>query len=103
MLEFPDLPTPRQQVKIFDDHGVFIARVDFLLANRVIGEFDGMIKYSGGLGDEPAWQTVVEEKAREDRLRAQGYTVVRWTWPDLADKARFYAQIQKALRLGGVE
>lgn len=103
MLEFPDLPIPRQQVKIFDDHGVFIARVDFLLANRVIGEFDGMIKYSGGLGDEPAWQTVVEEKAREDRLRAQGYTVVRWTWPDLADKARFYAQIKKALRLGGVE
>ncbi len=103
MLEFPDLPVPRQQVKIVDDHGRFIARVDFLLANRVIGEFDGMVKYSGGLGTEPAWQTVVKEKAREDKLRAQGYIVVRWTWPDLADKARFYAQIKKALRFGGIE
>lgn len=103
MLEFPDLPVPRQQVEIVDDHGRFIARVDFLLTTRVIGEFDGMIKYSGGVGNEPAWQTVVKEKAREDKLRAQGYIVVRWTWPDLADKARFYEQITKALRLGGFE
>lgn len=103
MLESPDLPVPQQQVEIVDDHGKFIARVDFLLANRVVGEFDGMIKYNGTVGDDPAWKTVVDEKVREDKLRAQGYTVVRWTWQDLADKAAFYAQIKKALRSAGVE
>ena len=92
MLELPDLPVPQQQVEIFDDHGKLIARVDFLLADKVVGEFDGMVKYNGTFGDKPAWQTVVDEKIREDRLRAQGYTVVRWTWQDLADKARSMAR-----------
>lgn len=97
MLEFPDLPVPRQQVEIRDDKGRFIARVDFLLADGVIGEFDGLVKYSGKFGDKPPWQTVVEEKVREDRLRAEGYTVVRWTWKDLHDKAAFYTMLTKAL------
>ncbi|MDS1115888.1 hypothetical protein RD149_19255 [Gordonia westfalica] len=97
MLEFPDLPVPRQQVELFDDRGTLIARVDFLLADKVVGEFDGMIKYNGGVGDKAAWKTVVDEKIREDKLRAQGYTVVRWTWQDLADKTRFHAMLKKAL------
>lgn len=102
MLELPDLPVPRQQVEIFDDDRKLIARVDFLLADKMVGEFDGMVKYNGTFGEKPAWQTVVEEKIREDRLRAQGYTVVRWTWQDLADKARFHELLKKALRTAGV-
>ncbi|WP_164905366.1 hypothetical protein [Gordonia alkanivorans] len=97
MLESPDLPVPRQQVELFDDRGTLIARVDFLLADRVVGEFDGMVKYNGTIGDKPAWKTVVDEKIREDRLRAEGYTVIRWTWQDLADKSRFHAMLKKAL------
>ncbi|WP_308192450.1 hypothetical protein [Gordonia sp. 'Campus'] len=100
MFEIPGIPIPRQQVTIGDDS--FTARVDFLLAGTVIGEFDGMVKYSGALGgDKPAWQTVVEEKAREDKLRALGYTVVRWTWRDLQDKAAFAALLTDALRIAG--
>ncbi|WP_439032068.1 hypothetical protein [Gordonia terrae] len=101
MLEIPGFPVPRQQVIIGDDS--FTARVDFLLADGVVGEFDGMVKYSGALGgDKPAWQTVVEEKAREDKLRSLGYTVVRWTWRDLHDKTAFAALLTGALRLAGV-
>lgn len=103
MLEFPDLPVPRQQVEIRNDAGVIVARVDFLLADRVVGEFDGMIKYNGAVGDAPAWRVVVDEKLREDRLRALGYTVVRWTWDDLRDKAAFYLMLKRALRSAGVD
>ncbi|ETA06137.1 MULTISPECIES: type IV toxin-antitoxin system AbiEi family antitoxin domain-containing protein [Gordonia] len=98
MLDFSDLPVPQQQVRIVDDRGEFIARVDFLLADKVIGEFDGLVKYKGTFDGKPAWQTVVDEKIREDKLRAQGYTVVRWTWQDLRDEARFHATLLKALR-----
>lgn len=52
-------------------------RVDFLWRDkRVIGEFDGQGKY-----DDPLEK--VREKAREERLRAAGYIVVRWTWDDV--------------------
>jgi very-short-patch-repair endonuclease len=52
-------------------------RVDFLLegANVVI-EFDGRVKYGSGAD-------VFAEKVREDRLRSEGYEVVRLTWADL--------------------
>ncbi|MBD0862266.1 hypothetical protein IA539_13725 [Gordonia sp. zg691] len=102
MLECADLPEPRPQVSIVDDDGTFIARVDFLLAEKLVGEFDGLVKYSGALSDTPPWQTVVEEKAREDKLRAQGYIVVRWTWQDLRDRAKFHALLTQGLRLAGV-
>lgn len=103
MLEFSDLPVPEQQVRIVDDHGEFIARVDFLLADKVIGEFDGLVKYNGTFDGTSAWQAVVDEKIREDKLRAQGYAVVRWTWKDLHDAARFHATLLKALRTAGVD
>ncbi|WP_104088268.1 hypothetical protein [Arthrobacter sp. GMC3] len=54
---------------------------------KVLGEFDGFEKYSAQRflkGKTPS-QVVVEEKRWEDRLRALGYTVVRWVWSDLWD------------------
>ena len=36
------------------------------------------------------------EKRREDRLRALGYEVVRWTWADLLNPARFIARLKAA-------
>lgn len=70
----------RQQVEIHDDHGRFVARVDFLLPELgVVVEFDGRIKYAGADGRE----ALVREKRREDALRALGYRVVRLTWADL--------------------
>jgi hypothetical protein len=70
------LPLPRIQVVVADIDG-FIGRVDFVWDEaRVIGESDGKVKYT-----VPA--DLYREKLREDRLRAQGFTVVRWGFADL--------------------
>ncbi|GAC53603.1 hypothetical protein [Gordonia amicalis] len=59
-------------------------RSDFDWEELLVGEFDGLHKY-GRLrsADESATDVVVREKLREDRLRAKGITVVRWTWSTL--------------------
>lgn len=88
-----DLGLPlRSQVDIHDGDG-FIGRVDFLVGERVVVEFDGMIKYGGADGR----RALQAEKAREDRLRAAGYVVVRLVWSDLDDAGRVHALIQRAL------
>jgi hypothetical protein len=75
---------PRLQARVRDRAGTF-ARVDFWWEDvRVVGEFDGRVKYrTGGVDDarmleERLWA----EKLREDRLRAGGLRVVRWTWQE---------------------
>ena len=42
----------------------------------VIGEADGQMKYETRVD-------IFNEKLREDRLRALGYIVVRWTWDEI--------------------
>jgi hypothetical protein len=71
------IPAPVLQAEIRDEDGRLIGRVDFLVAGRLIVEFDGAQKY-GGMGD-----VVLAEKWREDRLRACGYRVIRVSWADL--------------------
>lgn len=91
---------PELQAVITDDG--FEARVDFLWRDqRVIGEFDGKIKYGRLLrtGEKPQ-DVVYAEKLREDRLRELGYRVVRWTWRDLGDLSAFAERIRRALRSG---
>jgi hypothetical protein len=75
-------PAPVLQHAFYDSEG-FIGRTDFFWPEfGVIGEFDGDAKYLDDdlLGDRTARETVLAEKKREDRLRALGYTVVRWDW-----------------------
>lgn len=81
------------QVSINDETGAFVARVDFLVAGRVVVEFDGAVKYHGDSGT----QALIDEKAREDRLRELGYTVVRVTWDDLGQPERLLARVRRAL------
>lgn len=83
----------RSQVGISDEDG-FVGRVDFLVGERVVVEFDGMVKY-GGVDGRAALRA---EKAREDRLRGAGYVVVRLVWSDLDDPERVHALIQRAQR-----
>ncbi|MGB8381997.1 MAG: DUF559 domain-containing protein [Dermatophilaceae bacterium] len=79
------LPSPEQQVEIRDEHGAFVARVDFLIRDRrLVIEFDGIAKYAGAAGQ----QALVAEKRREDALRRLGFRVVRLTWADLLEPAR---------------
>ncbi|TSE01003.1 hypothetical protein FOS14_04370 [Skermania sp. ID1734] len=80
------LPRPVLQEPFFDRQGSFIGRADFFFEEQgVIGEFDGKVKYGKHLREgEHAGEVVFREKLREDRLREQGWEVVRWTWQDLA-------------------
>ena len=59
--------------------GVVGARVDLLVGDRVVVEFDGLVKYEGAEGRA----ALAAEKRREDWLRSLGYEVVRLTWADL--------------------
>jgi len=96
MLEH-DLPKPDLQIEIID--GGFSARVDFLWPGlKVVGEFDGKIKYGRLLrpGEDPG-DVVFREKVREDHLRDLGYIVVRWIWDDLLHPERLVARILRAL------
>lgn len=79
----------RSQVSLSDDEG-FIARVDFLVGDRVVVEFDGAIKYDGLDGK----RALMEEKRREERLRDAGFRVVRVTWADLTRPAVLVARIR---------
>lgn len=70
------LPPPQLQTWV-GDATEQIGRVDFLWpAHRTVGEFDGRGKYDRA---DVLWA----EKCREDRLRAAGFQVVRWTWADV--------------------
>lgn len=90
------LPPPVLQHTIDEDAGEFVARVDFFLPAYVtVIEFDGRIKYR-----EDAVATVVREKAREDRLRALGYEMVRVDWADLDDPRQTILRIVRAMRRG---
>ena len=83
----------QSQVRISDARGL-IGRVDFLVGERVVVEFDGMVKYGGADGR----RALQAEKAREDRLRDAGYVVVRLVWADLDDPKRVRDLVQRAIR-----
>ncbi|NLJ54511.1 MAG: type IV toxin-antitoxin system AbiEi family antitoxin domain-containing protein [Intrasporangiaceae bacterium] len=95
------------QVTIFDEKGRFIGRVDFVVkGTRVVVEFDGKRKYFKVDGDDdtgpwgkPVDERVLEEKQREDRLRAQGYVVVRLIWRDFYSPGVVAAKIRAGLAL----
>jgi hypothetical protein len=52
---------------------------------QAAGEFDGVDKYMKPeyLNGRTPGQVVVDEKMREDRIRATGVKVIRWGWTDL--------------------
>ena len=96
------IPMPTLQSEFFDADGL-IGRTDFDWGGKVVGEFDGRIKYLGTLaeGERPE-DAVYREKLREDRLRAMGIVVVRWSWEDLLNPVRLHAKLRSALIRGGV-
>jgi hypothetical protein len=64
----------------------------------IVGEFDGAIKY-----DDPAFlagrtprQALLDEKHREDRIRALGPRVTRWGWAVARNPARLRAHLLAA-------
>lgn len=78
------LSAPILQHVVLDTHG-FVGRVDFWWPDvGVVGEFDGRVKYAAGApqGAADLGEVVWREKVREDRIRATGARVVRWTWQE---------------------
>lgn len=87
------LPEPELQAEIRDGEGEFVARVDFLFEEqRTVVEFDGLAKYA-------ARSDLINEKAREDALRALGYSVVRITWAELATPLVVQAKVLQGFAL----
>ncbi len=84
---------PTSQFVITRRNGRFVARVDFLLENGVVVEFDGAIKYAGEDKDE----VLAAQDAREKAIRELGYGVARLTWDDLDRPAVVLAKIRAAL------
>lgn len=80
-------PAPDLQVPVVGRSGArYVA--DFAWdGGRLLGEFDGRVKYAAGevRGSASADDVVWAEKRREDDLRAAGHLVVRWTWADALD------------------
>jgi hypothetical protein len=94
------LPEPRLKWEVRDARGKVVGRVDFgWPSRRVVGEFDGRLKHGRLLepGQEPG-EPVSREKLREDALRAEGLTVVRWTWQDLESFQPVADRLYRALR-----
>jgi len=90
------------QLRITDSEGSFLGRSDFAWEEqRVLGEFDGRIKYGRLLrpGQDPG-DAVFEEKRREDAMRDAAWEVVRWTWSDLSVPAALGQRVQRALDSG---
>lgn len=92
------LPKPDLQTSVADARGR-IGYVDFAWPDfRIIGEADGDAKYLDAAlrGGRSAERVVLEEKIREDRLRALGWMVVRWRWPTVQHPRELAAALTAA-------
>ncbi len=81
------LAAPELQTTVADGRGP-IGRVDFWWPGaRVVGEFDGRVKYrTDGVDDRRRVEDRLwDEKLREDRLRAVAAGFSRWTWATVWD------------------
>ncbi|HEY3736262.1 MAG TPA: type IV toxin-antitoxin system AbiEi family antitoxin domain-containing protein [Jatrophihabitans sp.] len=69
------VPAPLVQAELFAEDGTFIGRADFLWPELgVVGEADGMAKYSIEDG------VLAREKWRQDRLNETNAVIARWGW-----------------------
>ncbi len=76
-------PRPELQHEFVTPAGRF--RTDFYWEEYgLVGEFDGAVKYGGnGATLQPSWETLEQEKRREDAIRATGVGFVRWSWREI--------------------
>lgn len=71
------LPAPHQQVNLFDRHGMFVARLDFLWPEIGLGvEYDGLGKFAGGFG-VPTSIATRDDVRRQHRIVNLGVLLFR--------------------------
>ncbi|QNO37852.1 hypothetical protein H4J02_02070 [Protaetiibacter sp. SSC-01] len=76
---------PTTQLELRDAEGSMFADFGWLEV-RVLGEFDGFVKYADArFNHGDPLEKLRRERGREARLRALGWTVVRITWADVRD------------------
>jgi hypothetical protein len=92
------LPAPGLQVVVYGASGRrYVA--DFWWPHcRLIGEFDGAFKYSDPefMQGRTAHQVLLDEKKREDDLRAAGYSFSRWDMGIAVSPERLRAHLVQA-------
>ncbi|MGY1773103.1 type IV toxin-antitoxin system AbiEi family antitoxin domain-containing protein [Blastococcus sp. SYSU D00813] len=89
------------QYEVSDAAGTSLGRADFAWEDeRVVGEFDGRVKYGGLLrpGQDPG-DAVFDEKLREDAIRDRDLGVVRWIWRELTPQV-LGPRVHRALERG---
>jgi hypothetical protein len=82
--------------------GQLVGHTDFAWEkSRVVGEFDGRVKYGRLLrpGQDPG-DAVFEEERREDAIRDEDWEVVRWTWDDLTLPEHVGRRLRRAFERG---
>lgn len=96
------LGMPPDELQFEVNVGGVCYRSDFAwLEQRVLGEFDGKVKYGELLrAGETAADAVMREKRREGQLRAAGWWVVRWTYADVMNPDRLAELLRPALEAG---
>lgn len=94
------LPMPQLQFEVYDDRGNLVGTCDFAWEeHRLLGEFDGKVKYGRLLkpGEGPG-DAVFREKIREDQLReASDFGMIRFIWADLFRAGATAARLRRML------
>jgi hypothetical protein len=92
------LPRPELQVRVVGPEGQ-VAYTDYgWEEQRVVGEFDGRVKYLRNLREgESASDVVVREKQREDWLVETGLVVRRFVWAEILTPRIVVERFRKAL------
>lgn len=95
------LPMPQSQFEVYDADGILAGTCDWgWPEHRLLGEFDGKVKYGRLLkpGQKPG-DVVFAEKQREDLLRRlTRYGMVRVIWTDYDRPRLTAARIERELR-----
>lgn len=96
------LPAPLLQYDVVDVDGVLIGTTDWAWPQlKLLGEFDGRVKYGRLLkpGQEPG-DVVFAEKQREDAMRrATGFTMERVVWTDYERPRLLVGRLRRAMGL----
>lgn len=95
-------PTPELQHEFNTSAGRF--RTDFYWKEQgLVGEFDGAVKY-GAAGSvlAPSWDTLMQEKRREDAIRETGAAVIRWSWRDIGRPPQHPESMARRLARAGL-
>ncbi len=96
------VPEPVLQHPVRDRDGQLIGLSDFWWPDqRLLGEFDGAVKYGRLLRPgETAGDAVFREKQREDRMReAERASMIRFVWSDLSQRGVTARRLRHALGL----